>query len=94
MDGKVENLSLFFLCEELCLMTFNLKDDFVESIPTNNIGVASFTTSHARLMLYDVLDVLGERVLEYDTDSAWFVKSEAEDLLNDHIRDSLGELTD
>ena len=41
-------------------MTFNLRDDFVENVFTNNIGVAAFTTSWARLMLYDVLDRLGE----------------------------------
>ena len=75
-------------------MTFNLKNVDVESIPTNNIGVASFTTIHARLMLYDVLDVLGETVLGYDTDLAWFVESETEDLLKDRIGDSLGKLTD
>ena len=94
LADKVENLSLLFLSEELCQMTFNLKDYFVESIPTNNIGVAAFMKSHARLMLYDVLDVLGERVLGYDTDSAWFVEKEGEDLLQDGIGDSLGELTD
>lgn len=34
-----------------------------------NIFIAAFTTSLARLKLYEVLDVLQERVLYYDTDS-------------------------
>ena len=42
LDKKVENLSLMFLIGEMCQMTFNLKNDFVESIATNNIGVAAF----------------------------------------------------
>ena len=90
LNKKVENLSILPLSEEMCQMTYNLKDDFVENVFTNNIGVAAFTTAWARLMLYDVLDRLRERVLGYDTDSAWFVEKEGENLLGD----SLGELTD
>ena len=39
--------------------------------PSNkvNIFIASFTTCWARLKLYSYLDILGERVLYYDTDS-------------------------
>jgi hypothetical protein len=43
-----------------------------ETIETN-VVVAAFTTAYARLKLYDVLDMLQERVLYYDTDSVIFV---------------------
>ena len=44
-------------------------DNFVEVNPYTNVIIAAFTTAHARLQLYDELDMLGERVLYYDTDS-------------------------
>ena len=39
-----------------------------------NIFTASFTTSYARLKLYDALDTLQERVLYFDTDSVIYTK--------------------
>ena len=48
-----------------------------ETIPdskTSNIFIATFTTCWARLRLYKVLEMLGERVLYYDTDSVIYVK--------------------
>ena len=50
-------------------MQYNLKNQFVDSYNNTNIFVAAFTTSHAREMLYGVLDKLGDQVLGYDTDS-------------------------
>ena len=35
--------------------------------------MACFTTSHARLMLYDKLDYLQEKVLYFDTDSIIYI---------------------
>ena len=56
------------------------RDDILEAVYTSvhdnaikgtktNIFVAAFTTCHARLKLYESLDVLQEQVLNYDTDS-------------------------
>ena len=39
-----------------------------------NIFIACFTTSYARLKLYDALDTLQERVLYFDTDSVIYTK--------------------
>ena len=55
-------------------------DDILEAVYTSvhdnaikgtktNIFVAAFTTCHARLKLYESLDVLQEQVVNYDTDS-------------------------
>ena len=38
-----------------------------------NVFIASFTTCWARLKLYEVLQMLRERVLYFDTDSVMFV---------------------
>ena len=50
-------------------MTYNFKDQFVDNSNNTNIYIACFTTSHVRLMLYDKLDYLNEKVLYFDADS-------------------------
>ena len=73
-------------------MSFNLKDQFVDNYNNTHIFVAAFTTSHAREMLYEVLDKLGDQVLGYDTDSCWYVDRSVGNTIE--TGDSLGELTD
>ena len=94
LDKQVENLTILPFSAEICQMTWNRKNDFVENVFTNNIGVAAYTTSWARLMFLDVLERVGDRVLGYDTDSCWYIEKEGENLLGDSMGDSLGELTD
>ena len=52
--------------------------NFVEPNAKTNVVIAAFTTAYARLKLYDVLDLLQERVLYYDTDSVIFLSKPAE----------------
>jgi hypothetical protein len=59
-----------------------------------NIFLANFTTAHARLRLYSVLDRLGENVLYFDTDSVIFRTHNYDDLQYLPIGNFLGELTD
>ena len=66
-----------------------------ESIPINaavNVFVAAYTTAHARLRLYRIMEPLGERVLYYDTDSVIYRSSPGD--WNHPCGDQLGELTD
>ena len=74
-------------------MNYTLKDKFVDNHNNTNIFIASFTTSHARLMLYDKLEILGDSVLGYDTDSVWFIYREGVTPVIE-TGDSLGDLTD
>ena len=46
----------------------SVHDNAVKGTKTD-IFVAAFTTCHARLKLYESLDILQEQVLYYDTDS-------------------------
>ena len=57
-----------------------------------NVFIASFTTSLARLKLYEALDVLGDRVLYYDTDSVIYKSLAGQDKLP--LGDYLGQFTD
>ena len=72
-------------------MTYNFKDQFVNNSKHTNIYIACFTTSHARLMLYDKLDYLQEKVLYFDTDSIIYV---GDGTKNVKTGDMLGEMTD
>ena len=68
------------------------KEGFVEENKKVNIVIASFTTAYARLKLYDLLDLLQERVLYYDTDSVVYVHEPGKP--DPPLGDYLGELTD
>ena len=73
LDDTIDNLTMLFVNEDMVQMDYNLKDQFVDNHNNTNIFIAAFTTSHAREMLYGVLDKLGDQVLGYDTDSCWYV---------------------
>ena len=92
LNDSIDNLNLLFINEQMVQMNYDFKDVFVDNSKDTNIFIAAFTTSHARLMLYDVLDKLGDRVLEYDTDSAWYVERNGDEPVK--TGDSLGDLTD
>ena len=59
--------------------------------PNLSIFVASFTTCWARLRLYEALELLGERVLYFDTDSVIYVKRPG--LSDPVLGDFLGDFT-
>ena len=68
------------------------KEGFAEENDKVNIVIAAFTTAYARLKLYDLLDLLQERVLYYDTDSVVYVHEPGKP--DPPLGDYLGELTD
>ena len=92
LNDTHEDINAQFLTKDMVQMQYNLKNQFVDNYNNTNIFVAAFTTSHAREMLYGVLDKLGYQVLGYDTDSCWFVERPSGNTIP--TGDSLGELTD
>ena len=66
-----------FINDELIEVHFE-NVDFVESDGKTNVVIAAFTTAHARLKLYGVLEQLNRRVLYFDTDSEIYVSKEDE----------------
>ena len=92
LDNTVDDLNMIFINEDMVQMNYNLKYQFVDNHNNTNIFIAAFTTSHAREMLYEVLDDLGDQVLGYDTDSCWYVDREGGYVVK--TGDSLGDLTD
>ena len=92
LDETLDDLNIQFLTNDMIQMNYNIKNKFVDNHNNTNIFVAAFTTSHAREMLYNVLDKLGDQVLGYDTDSCWYVEKPGGNTID--TGDSLGDLTD
>ena len=78
--------------DETVEIQYTNKDEFVEEKGKVNIVIAAFTTAYARLKLYDLLDLLQERVLYYDTDSVIYVHEPGKP--DPPLGDYLGDLTD
>ena len=87
-----EILDWHVLSEDLVQVDWKYKTDFILGSEQTNVFLASFTTAHARLRLYDVLDRLGERVLYFDTDSVVYLHKEGQEDVK--TGDFLGDLTD
>ena len=91
LDDKLDNINFQFINDDMIQMTYNFKDQFVDNSKNTNIYIACFTTSHARLMLYDKLDYLKDKVLYFDTDSIVFVDDGKKSI---KTGDMLGDMTD
>ena len=57
------------LSDDMALLESEYTNEFIPENMSTNIVLASFTTAHARLHLFDVFHHLGEAVLYFDTDS-------------------------
>ena len=77
-----------FINDELIEVHFENVDEFVEADGKTNVVVAAFTTAHARLKLYSVLEQLDRRVF----DSVIYVSKDGE--WEPPTGSYLGELTD
>ena len=78
--------------DEMVEVHYKEKDEFAEQNDKVNVVIAAFTTAYARLKLYDLLDLLQERVLYYDTDSVIYVHEPGKP--DPPLGDYLGDLTD
>ena len=91
LDDKLDNKNFQFINDDMVQMTYNFKDQFVDNSNNTNIFIACFTTTHARLMLYDKLDYLNKKVLYFDTDSIIYVDNNTKNI---ETGDMLGDMTD
>ena len=91
LDDKLDNKSFQFINDDMVQMTYNFKDQFVNNSKNTNVHIACFTTSHARLMLYNKLDYLNEKVLYFDMDSIIYVDDGTK---NVKTGDMLGNMSD
>ena len=70
LDDPAYIINNIQICSEdvMEIVTRTAEEEYQRSFKTN-VFIAAFTTSLARLKLYDALDFLGDRALYYDTDS-------------------------
>ena len=92
LDDTIGNLNMNFITDDMVQMSYTYRDQFVDNSYNTNIYVACFTTSSARLMLYEKLDYLNEKVLYFDTDSIIYIEPKNSNLIE--TGDMLGDLTD
>ena len=92
LDDTLEVQNLNFVTDEMVEMSYIQKDMFVDNSYNTNIFIACFTTSSARLRLYEKLDYLGDLVLYFDTDSIiYIVRPDGKKI---KCGDMLSEMTD
>ena len=77
--------------DQMVEVHYQHQEEDIPVSPNLNIFVACFTTCWARLRLYEALQLLGQRVLYYDTDSVIFLQDEGQ--RNPVLGDYLGEFT-
>jgi len=72
-------------------ITFQKKQDFIIQPGYTNIAVAAYTTAHARMRLYEALEIIGKNILYCDTDSVIYIDDGTIPLTTGK---HLGDLTD
>ena len=78
--------------DDMIEVQYRNTEEFAEQNNKVNVVIAAFTTAYARLKLYDLLDLLQERVLYYDTDSVIYVHKPGKS--DPPLGNYLGDLTD
>ena len=91
-SDEINVLDANLVSDDMIEIQYEYTDNFIQPNAKTNVVIAAFTTAYARLKLYDVLDMLQERVLYYDTDSVIFVSKPGDP--EPPVGPYLGDLTD
>ncbi len=95
--GNTDTLSYFsFVSDDVALVQHKPNKEDVCKGRDVNVFIGAFTTAHARLELYELMDRLGDRLLYSDTDSVVFVSRDGdwEPPLGDHLGEMTSEIDD
>ena len=93
LDDPVNKIHCVRICSEtrMELVVTKNEEEYQRGFK-QNVFIAAFTTSHARLKLYEALEQLDDRVLYYDTDSVIYKTQAGQAKLP--LGDYLGQFTD
>jgi hypothetical protein len=91
-----ENVHIDGITKHMLEVTYAHKKDSMNDDFNTNIYLASWTTSSARLRLYDALEKLDQQVLYFDTDSIIYIERKGcpKIQLGDNLGDWTSELND
>lgn len=78
--------------EEVIIVNWEHKEESFDLLSTINVCIAAFTTGQARIKLYTCLEMLGQQMLYFDTDSVLFISKEG--MQEPSVGPFLGDLTD
>ncbi len=81
-----------FVSDTVAIVQWSYADGKAAPTRDINVFIGVFTTAHARLELYELMDRLGDRLLYCDTDSVVFTSKEGE--YEPPLGPYLGDLTD
>lgn len=59
-------MNVIFFSDGSLQMEYKMKDEYVKNNFITNIYIAAFATSSARVRLYEMLDILGDKAMYYD----------------------------
>ena len=92
LDDKIESVNIHFVTDDMIYVSYRNKDEFLRTNYNTNIFVACFTTSWARMRLYDLMEKLGESICYCDTDSIVYTENKrTKSIVENFLGDSLGE---
>lgn len=91
-DDTLEIYTIRLCTEDVLEVVHTSQDEAINKGSKVNIFIASFTTCHARLKLYEALHSVQDQVLYYETDSV--IYRGAPELPSIPVGDYLGEMTD
>ena len=78
--------------ENFISVNWEYLEEIDETLPFVNVCIAAYTTTQARLKLYEYLEKLEERVLYYDTDSIIYISNKCE--YDPPTGNCIGDMTD
>jgi len=90
-DETKEIISVNFPSEDIVQLQWRHAENFSDPSAVGNPYIAAYTTAQARLKLYSYLEILGARVLYFDTDSVIYLTRQGEK--DFHTGVFLGDLT-
>lgn len=92
-DSTVTVHDVFHVSDECVALQWSRSSEYDEGLPHTNVVLAAYTTAHARLRLYDILERLGERAMYFDTDSVIYLHL-SDGSYNPPLGSYLGDLKD
>jgi len=95
LNDKIDQISMSFLNNTMVYANYEFRDKFVQTRYNTNLYIACFTTSWARLRLYNMLEKLDKNVCYCHTDSIVYIENEeTKKIVAQYIGEGLGEWTD